>query len=59
MSEPMPPVGAREARERSAVRGLDARAAARPALDVLAEIPWDGARLDPDETLAGVFLANL
>jgi hypothetical protein len=44
---------------RSAIRGLDERAASRPALALLSEIPWDGPELEPDTTLAGVFLANL
>lgn len=51
-----------EERERThgdVVRGLDARSAARPAQELMSEIPWNGARLDPERTSAGVFLANL
>lgn len=59
MSRDRPRSEERERRVRDAVRGLDARSASRPAIELLSEIPWEGARLDPDKTLAGVFLANL
>lgn len=40
-------------------RGISAALLARPAGELLAEVPWEGAAPDPDTTDAASFLAGL
>ena len=49
---PPPPPG-------SALRGLDDQVAARPAGEVLNEVSWAGAEVNPDAISAADFLALL
>lgn len=46
-------------RDEDHVRGASDEALARPAGEVLAEVPWSGAAPDPDATDAATFLAWL